>query len=198
MTKMQKPIVDRFWSKVVKGDGCWRWTGAKTNGYGYLTLGGRNSGLIRAHRFSYEFHFGPIPHGLVVRHKCDNPECTNPDHLEVGTHQDNMKDIVLRRRHARHGQTHCLNGHEFSEKNTFINARGHRYCKVCKNENQKKKLREDRGENFGKKVWTPRTHCPHGHALDESNTYIRPDGYKECKICRVERMARFKAAKNAL
>lgn len=80
--------------------GCWEWQGnLAPNGYGLLTLtrqGIRNKG---AHRIMYERHVGPIPEDQVIRHKCDNPPCVNPDHLETGTREDNMRDMVSRGRH---------------------------------------------------------------------------------------------------
>lgn len=83
---------------------CWGWAGAsEPTGYGKFSIG---SGVIaKAHRFSYELHKGPIPEGLLIRHTCDNPPCTNPDHLLVGTYKDNARDAQERRRMA-HGDNH--------------------------------------------------------------------------------------------
>lgn len=58
----------------------------------------KNGKLVRLHRHVYEFRHGPIPDGLLVRHKCDNPHCINIDHLELGTHLDNSRDAVERNR----------------------------------------------------------------------------------------------------
>ena len=98
-----RPIADRFWEKVdVRAkDECWPWTGATTfGGYGVLGSGGHDGAVVRAHRLSYELHFTPIPNGLVIRHKCDNPSCVNPSHLETGTQKENMQDSVRRGRAA--------------------------------------------------------------------------------------------------
>jgi hypothetical protein len=87
------PLADRFWSFVIKGDGCWSWSGAKLYfGYGALN-GGRRVGVLRAHRVSWEIHKGPIPTGMKVLHRCDNPECTNPDHLFLGAQRANVEDM---------------------------------------------------------------------------------------------------------
>lgn len=87
-------------------DDCWPWPGGRTlRGYGQLRIGTR---LVRAHRAIYEAAVGPIPDGMVVRHRCDNPPCINPHHLELGTQADNMADAVDRGRMAsgeRNGRT---------------------------------------------------------------------------------------------
>ena len=90
---------DRFFSWVdkVEGDGCWNWKGyLNLHGYGIFTErkegkpGSRRN--VIAHRKAYEIAHGPIPFGMVIRHKCDNKQCVRIDHLEVGTQADNARD----------------------------------------------------------------------------------------------------------
>lgn len=75
--------------------GCWLWTGA-LNAYGYGTITAQKRTLY-AHRVAYEIMNGPAPSSLSVRHKCDTRCCINPEHLTLGTHQDNMRDVVGKR-----------------------------------------------------------------------------------------------------
>jgi hypothetical protein len=93
------PLEKRFWSKVKKTKSCWLWT-ASTNiqGYGKIGIGYRGQGFVAAHRLSWEIHNGPIPKGMCVLHKCDNPLCVNPSHLWLGTNTDNLKDMAKKRR----------------------------------------------------------------------------------------------------
>jgi hypothetical protein len=87
---------------------CWNWTASKqSDGYGRFRDGGK---MRKAHRVSFELHCGPIPqgeghHGTCVLHKCDNRVCVNPEHLFLGTHDDNMADKVAKGRQVRHRGT---------------------------------------------------------------------------------------------
>lgn len=102
----QENIKKRFWSKANKQgpDDCWEWSGYKTYGYGMLRIGRHRH--IRAHRLSWILHFGNIPQGLDVCHKCDNRKCVNPNHLFVGTRKDNMQDAINKGRFI-HGEKCC-------------------------------------------------------------------------------------------
>lgn len=79
---------------VVKQEGCWGWKGSKTpGGYGKVSVRiDKKPITISAHRLSYLAHKGDVPFGKLVLHKCDNPICTNPEHLFIGTHLENMQD----------------------------------------------------------------------------------------------------------
>jgi hypothetical protein len=96
--RKKKPAEERFWKYVNKdtGTSCWEWTGClEIAGYGKLRVNGKN---IKAHRFSYQLHKGEIPDGMFILHSCDNPKCIRPDHLSIGTHAENMRDMINKNR----------------------------------------------------------------------------------------------------
>ena len=133
---------ERFWSRVEKGEGCWRWTGGTdSHGYGATKVEGRQVG---AHRAAYEYAVGPIPEGMHLDHQCHNRDatcsggkscrhrqCVNPGHLEPiePTVNQFLSGLSPVARNAR--KTHCLRGHEFTPENTKMWA-GRRICITCK------------------------------------------------------------------
>lgn len=103
-------------------------------GYGRVMM--RNPRRVeRAHRVTWTETHGPIPVGMVVRHRCDNPACVRVDHLQLGTKADNNRDMVERGRHANQKKTSCVNGHPFDVHNTRILKDGRRECIACRREN---------------------------------------------------------------
>ncbi len=95
-------LEERFWNFVDKKseDECWHWTGQiLSNGYGRISVGARNLGNELAHRVSWRLaNKQEIPEKMVVMHKCDNPKCVNPNHLNIGTHKQNTQDMITKGR----------------------------------------------------------------------------------------------------
>lgn len=89
----------RFMSMIdEKENGCWLWLGLKNKGgYGSFRIKGKPR-VKSAHRYSYELFNGPIKDGLFVCHECDIRNCVNPYHLWLGTHKDNMMDMIIKKR----------------------------------------------------------------------------------------------------
>ena len=144
---------ERFWSKVDRGgpDECWLWRGGvSTNGYGNFYVSGR---LVRAHRYAYETHYGPVAPELQVCHRCDNKPCCNPAHLFRGTKSDNMRDCAAKGRNASQRRpwrttyyqqnvikTHCPHGHAYDTANTRISPDGARRCRACEAANRTRRI----------------------------------------------------------
>ena len=94
---MKGTLEERFWAKVDKKgpDECWEWLATKNrSGYGQIGAGGRHGKFVLAHRVSWELANGPIPTGMCVLHRFDNPGCVNPAHLFLGTQADNLRDMM--------------------------------------------------------------------------------------------------------
>lgn len=128
--RRERPVDQRFWAKLNRRGPreCWEWSGCKNeNGYGQLYANGSARG---AHRVAWELMRGAIPDGRSVLHRCDNPACCNPDHLFLGDHTANMRDMVAKGRGSEQRKTHCPQGHPYDETNTHY-YRSFRVCREC-------------------------------------------------------------------
>ena len=138
MNRSKKSPIDRFFSHVEQTKDCWYWVGSKDrDGYGVLRVPKTRTRYFRAHRWSYEFHIGPIPKGYLIDHICRIPACVNPQHLRVVTPRENT--ILNSRSYQAHNasKTHCKRGHHLEGKNLWIHLRKdrpdciERRCRRC-------------------------------------------------------------------
>ncbi|WP_461634535.1 HNH endonuclease signature motif containing protein [Glutamicibacter soli] len=115
---------------------CWLWTAStKENGYGQFNSSNRN---WNAHRLVYELLVGPIQEGMELDHLCRVRHCVNPQHLEPVTRKVNVRrqfDAI----------THCPQGHEYNEENTYWHN-GNRLCRKCRIQRATARLRRIRAE----------------------------------------------------
>jgi len=134
---------EEFFNQTIPepNSGCWFWMKSTArDGYGLVSIG--HGKRVIAHRFSWELHNGqPIPDKMLVCHRCDIPNCVNPDHLFLGDHSDNFVDAVKKSRvdpgaHLRR-KTHCPSGHPYAGWN-LISYQGRRYCRACMYRHTKK------------------------------------------------------------
>jgi len=100
MGRAATPVEQRFWNYVEQGDPneCWPWTGATTNDYGVIRDDAPSSKMVRATHVSLRIDGRNVGLGEMALHTCDNPPCVNPNHLFVGSNNDNMKDKVTKGR----------------------------------------------------------------------------------------------------
>ncbi len=135
----KEPTDERFQRYVVeKPNGCWEWTGwIDVDGYGGFR--NDNGTSCKAHRWSYEYHRGPIAPGLTIDHLCRNRRCVNPEHLEVVTIRVNvLRGDTLPARNA--AATHCCRGHAFTPDNTYVDPKsGKRACRTCRRMHQRQR-----------------------------------------------------------
>jgi len=122
----------RLLEKVRTTDNCWLWKGCTDiGGYGQMSLTSKTH--IQAHRLSFIMHKGIVPNEKdVIMHLCDNPPCTNPDHLELGNQSKNMSHAWKVHPYPRKDK--CKKGHAYD----MINSRGHNVCKTCANKTSEK------------------------------------------------------------
>ena len=106
---------ERFWNKVQKGDGCWEWTACRNpSGYGMIIDDERRTRL--SHRIAWQLTNGPIPQGVCVLHRCDNPPCCNPGHLFLGARLDNNVDRAAK---GRGSKGMCIHTAKLTEENVM-------------------------------------------------------------------------------
>lgn len=125
-------MVEEFEKRIerIPESGCWIWLGGlQPSGYGIFRR-------TRAHRLAWELYKGEIPDGKSVCHRCDIPSCVNPEHLFIGTQQENMVDAFKKGRlkvpsNGYALRTHCKNGHELSHDNVYLELGRFRKCRIC-------------------------------------------------------------------
>ncbi len=123
--------IDRFREKYVvdPDSGCWIWQ-AFLNRKGYGEFYDGQTGMVRAHRWSYEHFVGPIPDGLYIDHLCRVPRCVNPAHLECVTPRENaLRGFGPTALNAR--KTHCKRGHPLAGDNLYRKKGAGRICRTC-------------------------------------------------------------------
>jgi hypothetical protein len=150
MCKLDDKAWQRFLKKVAKPrgeDGCWAWSAyIDPQGYGRFAVSveGKKPKIDRAHRVAYRQLIGPIPDGLDLDHLCRNRWCCNPYHIEAVPHRVNVArgdaGTIEKMR------THCPQGHEYTEENTFREKDGRRRCKICKTATAYRAVRRHRAK----------------------------------------------------
>ena len=121
-------------------DACWWWLGKpNAHGYGGIKIKGKTH---LAHRFVYEWLRGPIPQGHLLHHRCEEPMCVNPRHLEPVTQQQHQENHDFRGNRLAaavwRDRTHCKNGHLLSGENIRLTREGWRKCRVCDRERKRR------------------------------------------------------------
>jgi formylglycine-generating enzyme required for sulfatase activity len=143
-------LPERIRSKIrVAESGCWEWTASRhhQSGYGSVFWNGK---ACAAHRVVYELLVETIPPELVSDHLCRNHWCVNPEHIDPCTTQVNtLRGIGPSATHAR--KTHCIHGHSLAGENIYVDPKGRRCCKQCRQRVDRERYRrlEIRRRNRG-------------------------------------------------
>jgi HNH endonuclease len=137
-------IIQRFWARVVRGEGCWGWTG-------WLRKADQRP-IYRAryaYVWSYELTIGPVPPGYICHHVCENSQCVNPYHIQLMTQGEHLK---LHGNTGDHYQAHklrCPQGHPYDDANTYVYHRKdggvERHCRLCRSDAKRRWNESRRG-----------------------------------------------------
>lgn len=140
MPRVALPLIDLFMRRVDRSGDHWLWTGPVARKDGYPMFNFRDPELRKvvsrsAHRWIYQYTFGPLPEGWTVDHVCRVILCVkpHPKHLEGVPHRENLMRAPTSQAARNAAKTHCDNGHEFTPANTYIKPKnGARGCKACR------------------------------------------------------------------
>jgi hypothetical protein len=130
-------LMDRF---ELSSDGCWNWTGKlDRDGYGSISLYPKSDHIRKtAHRCSYELFVGEVTAGLQLHHKCENPRCINPSHLEPLSPGEHVLESPNMLQSINAAKTHCIHGHPLFGANLYV-WNGHRGCRECRKKSDHEK-----------------------------------------------------------
>jgi hypothetical protein len=225
---MKKTLEERFWPKVQKTDTCWLWTGGNlSDGYGriYTYFRDKKPVLELAHRVAWQLTNGPIPEGIDVLHRCDNPSCVRPDHLFLGTLLDNAVD---RENKGRGGGKKIQGENHYKVELSQKDVRS--IVDLLASGNGVREISRQFGINSGTitcikngRSWRGivtdadleririgykrstriphhelKTYCSRGHLLSGDNLIVNADGHRRCRICENEGQRRRHQHKEAV
>jgi hypothetical protein len=201
---MDNRTLARFMTNVrILDNGCWYWTGTVTkDGYGQFSIGGTNK---LAHRVSFEHFREPIPGDLELDHLCHTRDracpggkrdphrrCVNWADLEPVTGYENtMRGCTIPAVNA--AKVKCVNGHDYTPENTYIDPQGRRECRICRAERARQWVTEHHpGVRHGTE-----THCPSNHPYSGDNLIITVNGGRACRECKRDWNREYMRAKRA-